>query len=184
MCEYRVNEDISKLDCPVLHYHDNELCGLLAITEALMRFEVDRDQDRMWIFILLNELWGQSSREIILHRILRHKVSGPLYPDIAQIRICRIKLSGFLRDLDEYFKENNYLNNKFGVSDSLCASIISYLDYVGEIPWQKYRELANWYSAIKARPSFAFALQERFSGIPQVLHYMEIDFLSNVGLLN
>ena len=181
MCDYRIAEDTSKLDCPILNKYDEELVGLIAITESLLHFDHARSKDRMWLFILLTEIL-QSGRHIIFHRIIRHKVSGLDFPTTEQIRHARTKLTVNLNDLNLLLKENNYLAGRFLAADSLFASILSFLDYSNEVQWNNYKHLSYYYSSIKARPSFAFVLEEKFTGLIPPPHYRIIDFTDEVAI--
>ena len=69
-----------------------------------------------------------------------------------------------------------YLGYQFSYADALCAAMISYMEYLNEINWDKYPNSKQWYSTIKSRPSFAPILTETLPGIPASKQYGVIDF--------
>lgn len=182
MHEYILREDPKRLDLPILHFQDASYYGFLSIVERLLHYDKERDQDRMWLFILCTEFWSRGAKDIISHRILRHKVKGIKYPDVTEVRNARMRTRTMLEQINAFLKENTYLGSTFSSSDILCSSIIAFLDYSSEIQWPLYRELANWYSSIKGRPSFKFILDDKISGLEPPVYYNNIDFVDYLAI--
>ncbi|MEO1226931.1 MAG: glutathione binding-like protein, partial [Pseudomonadota bacterium] len=61
-------------------------------------------------------------------------------------------------------------------ADLVAASHLSAVDYLGDIPWEKYREAKNWYARVKSRPSFRPILDELVPGVAPARHYRDLDF--------
>ncbi|MEE2746398.1 MAG: glutathione S-transferase family protein [Pseudomonadota bacterium] len=62
------------------------------------------------------------------------------------------------------------------MADIAAASHISSIDYLGDVPWSKYRSASNWYARIKSRPSFRQILEDAIPGLPAPKHYANLDF--------
>jgi glutathione S-transferase len=50
------------------------------------------------------------------------------------------------------------------------------VDYVGDVPWNKYELAKEWYVRIKSRPSFRAILSDRLPGLAPAAHYIDLDF--------
>ena len=86
----------------------------------------------------------------------------------------RSKLTGQTRKRNEVEKKIEHL--KIELADLTAASHISCLDYLGDIPWEKFPEIKLWYSRIKSRPSFRSILTDKIVGIPPRGNYALLDF--------
>ncbi|MEO0820795.1 MAG: glutathione S-transferase family protein, partial [Pseudomonadota bacterium] len=53
----------------------------------------------------------------------------------------------------------------------------SCLDYCGDVPWDDYPAVRNWYAVLKSRPSFRGLLADHVPGFPiPPPHYADLDF--------
>lgn len=66
--------------------------------------------------------------------------------------------------------------NNLSIADFAAAAHISSLDYIGDINWDKYPLVKDWYVRIKSRPSFRSLLNDRISGMVPPKHYADLDF--------
>ncbi|MEM1383995.1 MAG: glutathione S-transferase family protein [Pseudomonadota bacterium] len=63
------------------------------------------------------------------------------------------------------------------VADLTAAAHLSTLDYVGDVPWEAYPSVRDWYAVVKSRPSFRSLLADHLPGFPTPPpHYAELDF--------
>ena len=63
----------------------------------------------------------------------------------------------------------------FSLADITAAAHLSVIDYLGDIPWQSYASVKEWYMRIKSRPSFGIFFKIVFQGVPPS-HYADLDF--------
>ena len=106
-------------------------------------------------------------------RLLMH-VGGPRS---SFIRAAKVNLNHHFRLLSEYFEKRSYVAlEKLSCADIVAASHISIVDYFGEINWDSWLLIKEWYSIIKSRPSFQSILQDRVAGFAPPLHYANLDF--------
>ena len=72
---------------------------------------------------------------------------------------------------------NNYLAGEtFTLADVTAAAHLSVIDYLGDVPWESYKNAKLWYSKIKSRPSFKDILRDSIKGILPAKHYANLDF--------
>ncbi len=64
----------------------------------------------------------------------------------------------------------------FSIADITAASHLSVLDFLNEVPWEKYPEVKEWYSIVKSRPSFRDILNDKIVGFEPPKHYRDLDF--------
>lgn len=62
------------------------------------------------------------------------------------------------------------------LADLTAAAHLSVIDYLGDMPWQNYDLVKQWYMRIKSRPSFHFLLRDYIPGAPPPDHYTDLDF--------
>ncbi|MEM6338476.1 MAG: glutathione S-transferase family protein [Pseudomonadota bacterium] len=106
-------------------------------------------------------------------RLLMH-VGGPRS---AFIRAAKVNLNQHFRLLSEYFEKRSHVAlEKLSCADIVAASHISTVDYFGEINWDSWPLIKEWYSIIKSRPAFQTILQDRVAGFAPPLHYANLDF--------
>lgn len=73
-------------------------------------------------------------------------------------------------------KRNWLAGDHFSLADITAASHISCLDYIGDIPWDQYPQVKDWYTRIKSRKSFRALLDDYIPGSAPVEHYANMDF--------
>ncbi len=137
--------------------------------DPIFRAEVRRILS--WIFDIMN-------REIEM-TLISGKIVGfhQNEPDAKLLRIGRKNLKRHLDYATWLINRRHYLaGDRFSVADLALASFLSVLDYLGEIEWEQYPDVKNWYAPIKSRPSFSYLLKDRVAGIIPPEHYIDLDF--------
>ncbi len=66
--------------------------------------------------------------------------------------------------------------NDMTLADFAAAAQLSCLDYVSDVPWDKYEAVKDWYVKIKSRPAFRSLLADQVSGFRPAPHYADLDF--------
>ena len=64
----------------------------------------------------------------------------------------------------------------FSLADIAAAAQLSTLDYIGDVPWDRFEGAREWYARIKSRPSFRPILADHIPGAPPPKHYADLDF--------
>ncbi len=66
--------------------------------------------------------------------------------------------------------------DQFTLADITAAAHISAIDYIGDVPWEGHKAAKDWYSRVKARPSFKPLLEDVIPGFSPPEHYVDLDF--------
>lgn len=106
-------------------------------------------------------------------RLLMH-VGGPRS---AFIRVAKANLNQHFKLISDYLGKRSHMAlEKLSCADIVAASHISIVDYFGEINWDSWPIIKEWYAIIKSRPAFQTILQDRVAGFVPPAHYANLDF--------
>jgi glutathione S-transferase len=106
-------------------------------------------------------------------RLLMH-VGGPRS---AFIRAAKANLNQHFKLISDYLGKRSHMAlEKLSCADIVAASHISIVDYFGEINWDSWPIIKEWYAIIKSRPAFQTILQDRVAGFVPPAHYANLDF--------
>ena len=103
-------------------------------------------------------------------------ITGVVSPVIVLLLKSRLDKKNKPDMVEEALRVSELVTNKIELADLTAASHISCLDYLGDIPWEKFPEIKLWYSRIKSRPSFRSILTDKIVGIPPRGNYALLDF--------
>ncbi|MBS0232452.1 MAG: glutathione S-transferase family protein [Proteobacteria bacterium] len=185
-------------EMPVLEFDNGlTLCGTYSVSEYIAEdlslaantvapappvlFPGNRE-DRAEVRRLIDWYHGKFDREVT-RELLIEKVynsmrpSGPIAPDPGVLRAVRMNLkyhlsyTGYLADSRRWLAGDD-----LSFADFAAAAHISTVDYLGEMPWQDYPAVKNWYQRMKSRPSFRALLGDRVPGTAPPLAYSDLDF--------
>ena len=175
-------------EVPILIFDEVTFCGQYAITEYI-EFKYDnilpqdiktKAENRRLIDWFDNKFYREVTKIIINERVekrFRSVEKGGGLPNTELIRLAINTMNNHLKYM-EYLLERRFwlVTNKIELADLTAASHISCLDYLGDIPWEKFPEIKLWYSRIKSRPSFRSILTDKIVGIPPRGNYALLDF--------
>ena len=115
-------------------------------------------------------------KPLVGERVIKAMKTGSA-PDSLMIRAARDNFKSYAKYIDWLAARRSYLGGKsLSMADLTVASHLSILDYLGEITWENYPEMKQWYSKIKSRPSFNSLLQDKIAGIIPSDTYVNLDF--------
>ena len=116
------------------------------------------------------------TKNIVFEKIFK-RLEGGGEPSSDFIRAGRVNLKNHLNYIEWILTKRSWLacENRT-LADLVASAYLSTLDYLGEISWEKYPCLKEWYAKIKSRPSFKPFLKEIIAGIPPVSNYSNLDF--------
>ena len=93
------------------------------------------------------------------------------------IRAAKANLLHHFHFMNSKLESQSYLiSEKITCADITAAAHISVIDYFGEINWDGWETIKQWYSIIKSRPSFQTILLDRIAGFNPPPHYSNLDF--------
>jgi glutathione S-transferase len=111
-------------------------------------------------------------REKLLKRLKRQSV-----PSSEAVRAGLANIHGHLDYVSYLFERRNWLaGDELTWADLAAAAQLSVIDYLGDVPWDRYPGAKDWYARIKSRPSFRPLLRDRLIGLKPAEHYEVLDF--------
>jgi glutathione S-transferase len=188
-CDYLPAEDASA-HLPVFVDADETRCdGLWAIVNHLENnyedhplFPEDADDCRealRWLDYLMGVFPERVLKRIVYERANPRFTGAPSRssPDMNVVRKGREELN---RELVEFGRriepQGNLVGKHCSIADLALAADLSALDYFGEVKWDDFPPMHEWYMRIKSRPAFHNILSDSVPAQPPVSHYAELDF--------
>ena len=99
------------------------------------------------------------------------------YPDGACLKAGSRNIRVHLDYLTYLLEGHNWLAGPWlTIADLTAAAHLSCLDYIGDVPWDEYPAVREWYAVVKSRPSFRPLLADHVPGMPAAEHYANLDF--------
>ena len=184
------SEDLYKLNpagtLPIFLSDGHSISGTYAITEYLEEFirEVRlfpddikaRAEARRLVEWFDVKFYEEVYKKIVMEKVHKRFSKG-LAPDSKILKIGLNNLNFHMEYLDWLAERNHYLaGDLFTLADIAAAAHLSVLDYLGDVPWESYKNAKLWYSKIKSRPSFKDILKDTIRGILPSKHYANLDF--------
>lgn len=100
------------------------------------------------------------------------------YPDGACLKAGSKSIRVHLDYMTFLLEDHSWLaGSRMTLADLTAAAHISCLDYLGDVPWEPYPVVRDWYAVMKSRPSFRGLLADHLPGFPTPPpHYADLDF--------
>jgi glutathione S-transferase len=118
------------------------------------------------------EVTGNLVGEKIMKRFLR---LGE--PDSRAIRAGKANIQTHLQYVAWLTERRTWLaGDSFSLADIAASAHFSAIDYLGDVPWDKFEASKIWYARVKSRPSFRAILADHIPGEPPPRHYADLDF--------
>lgn len=187
---WHLSKDIMKInpagELPIFIFDGNIIAGNYAITEFLEetytqnRLIQGNNKDRAEIRRLTDwfdnkfyrDVYQYIAGEKIYKRFVLHQP-----PESKRIKAGVNNLRFHMEYIDWIVERNNYLvGSELSLADISAAAQLSVIDYLGDVPWEDFKNAKLWYSKIKSRPSFKEILNDRIKGIYPSKHYEDLDF--------
>lgn len=187
---WKLSDDVYKLnpagELPIFLSDGNVVVGNYAITEYLeetgteapmisgdakQRAEIRRITE--WFD---NKFYKEVYRNIVYEKVHKRFAQGSA-PDSKILKVGLNNLNFHLEYLDWLLERRTYLaTDEFTLADIAAAAHLSIIDYLGDVPWDLYRNVKLWYSKVKSRPCFKDILKDNIRGILPAKHYANLDF--------
>ncbi len=187
---WNLSTDLFKLnpagDLPVFLNDGFVLSGSNAIMEYLeetsreIRLMPETPRERAEVRRLIEWFDEKFNREVyrnIVCEKVHKRFSKGLAPDSKILKIGLNNLNFHMEYIDWLAERRNFLaGENFSWADITAAAHLSVIDYLGDVPWEGYKNAKLWYSKIKSRPSFKDILKDGIRGILPSKHYADLDF--------
>ena len=173
-------------ELPVFIFDGNVISGNYAITEFLEEINTDNklitgDAKQKAEIRRLSEWFDNKFSKEVSNSLINEKIYKRFYkglsPDSKILKTTFNNLNFHMEYIDWLCESRNYLaGNVFSLADMSAAAQFSIIDYLGDVPWEGYKNAKLWYSKIKSRPSFKDILKDNIKGILPSKHYANLDF--------
>lgn len=181
---------------PVLVVQDGPtLCGAYAISEylddtGLGSTSVSRDfspfpgtaPERAEVRRLVDWFQNKFNTDVSDH-IFAEKISkrfargGAGDPDMAVLRAGYENLDYHMSYISYLMRDRSWLAGPdLSFADFSAAGHISFIDYLGDVPWEDHPDAKEWYAKVKSRPSFRAIAAEKVPWLKPPAHYADPDF--------
>ncbi len=173
-------------ELPIFIFDGNVISGNYAISEFLE--EINHDSPLIigdakqkaeirrlceWFDLKFEK---EVSRNLINEKIYK-RFANKQAPDSQHLKTAYNNLNFHMEYIDWLCESRNYLaGDHFSLADICAAAQLSIIDYLGDVPWEGYKNAKLWYSKIKSRPSFKDILKDNIKGILPAKHYANLDF--------
>ncbi len=98
-------------------------------------------------------------------------------PDMEVVRVGLHNLNIHMAYLHYLLEQRDWLaGGQLTLADLTAAAHLSCLDYTGDVPWQAWGAVRDWYARVKSRPSFRPLLGDHIAGYRPPAHYTDLDF--------
>ena len=136
----------------------------------------DRAEVRRLVSWFDDKFYREVYKNIVVEKVYKRFSKG-LAPDSKILKTGINNLMFHLEYIDWLTEHRNYLaGNEFSLADITAAAHFSVIDYLGDVPWENYKNAKIWYSKIKSRPSFKEILKDTIKGILPAKNYANLDF--------
>jgi len=140
-------------------------------TDAAERAEARRLCD--WLDIKFTD----DVHAYIMHERVEKVMMPTEPPHPPTLRAGREAMHRHFEYLTWLLEQRDYLAGRhFSLADIAGVAHLSCLDFIGEIRWRDWPELAGWYQKLKSRPSVQPLLVDRLAGIIPPRPYRDLDF--------
>ena len=124
-----------------------------------------------------DQKFNKEVTEKLLNEKVMRRFLGLGEPDSREIRAAQSNIHTHL-DYITFLTDRRFwlAGDHLTLADIAAAAHISAIDYLGDVPWSKYKAAKNWYARIKSRPSFKNILLDRIPSLPASKNYTNLDF--------
>lgn len=138
---------------------------------------VQRAETRRLIDWFDDKFNREVTQNLVFERVTK-RMAKLGYPDGACLKAGSQSIKVHLDYLTFLLEDHSWLAGKrMTLADITAAAHISCLDYLGDVPWEPYPAVRDWYAVMKSRPGFRALLADHLPGFPTPpAHYADLDF--------
>ena len=119
---------------------------------------------------------AEVTRKLMGERVFK-KLQGGGVPDSAAVKAGSRDIKYHLGYMTMLLEQRRWLaGGDMTLADFAAAAHLSCLDYVSDVPWDRYEAVHDWYAKIKSRPAFRSLLADQVPGFRPSSHYADLDF--------
>lgn len=124
-----------------------------------------------------NEKFNREVSHYLINERVMKRFLGLGTPNSQVIRAAKQNIETHLQYIIHLMQRRSFLaGDDFSYADMVAAAHISCIDYLDEVPWDKFKGAKDWYMKVKCRPSFRPILSDHIAGMNPPKHYANLDF--------
>ena len=124
-----------------------------------------------------DDAFAREVTDRLLGERLMRKVKGDGYPDSRAVKAGAAAIRTHLDAMTELLEGRRWLaGDAMTLADFAAAAHLSCLDYISDVPWDRFEAVQGWYAKIKSRPAFRGILADTIPGHLPPRHYADLDF--------
>ena len=124
-----------------------------------------------------NEKFLREVSKVIVDEKVIRPITKSGEPRGEYLRIAKNNLNYHFHILEQTLDKQSYVTSeKLTAADIATGAHISIVDYFGEIAWDMWPCIKEWYAILKSRPSFRAILADRIPGLSPPKYYDDPDF--------
>lgn len=136
----------------------------------------ERAETRRLIYWFDDKFFREVTDHLYGEKVMK-RISKGAAPDSGALRAGRANLVPHLEYIAWLSDRRTWLaGDKFSLADITAGAHLSVLDFLGDVPWDRFEGAKLWYQRIKSRPSFRPLLADRVTGFQPPAHYANLDF--------
>ncbi len=141
-------------------------------SDAVERAEVRR------LVAWFDDKFQREVTENLLYERVYKRLARSGYPDGPSLKAGSKNIRVHLDYVTYLLEHHSWLAGKrLSMADLTAAAHLSCLDYLGDVPWEDYPAVRDWYAVMKSRPGFRGLLADHLPGFPAPPpHYADLDF--------
>ena len=148
-------------------YRDPPLLG----PDPIQRAETRR------LFLWFERKFDEEVTRHLVGEKVAKRFLGQGTPDSQAIRAGKANIQYHLDYIGWLSGRRNWLaGDDFSYADIAAGAQLSCIDFLGDVPWDDFRDARDWYARIKSRPSFRAILTDTVLGVRPPAHYADLDF--------
>ena len=145
-------------------------------TALLGRTIAERVETRRLVAWFDQKFAAEVSRNLLWEKTMK-QVLGLGAPDGGALRAGYTNLKQHMLYIDWLTEHRKWLAGaNLSLADFAAASVLSSIDFIGDIDWSVAPSAKDWYARMKSRPSFRAILADRVNGMAPPPHYADLDF--------
>lgn len=124
-----------------------------------------------------NEKFYREVTKILINEKIERLMLKTGGPRTDFLRAAKLNLSTHMNYLTNLLQKHSFIaSDKLTCADIAASSHLSVLDYFGEVNWDNWPYVRDWYAILKSRPSFRPLLQDQVAGFAPSATYADLDF--------
>jgi len=157
---------------PITEYIEERYTSVALLPkDGYLRAEVRRLSD--WFDEIFSE---EVTQNLVYEKTIKRFVEKT-GPDSSRIRLGAKLIHEHLDYIGWLLSKRHWLaGDELSYADLAGAAHLSCIDYLGQVPWEQYPDVKEWYTRLKSRPSFRPLLEDKISGVVVSKHYRNLDF--------